>query len=411
MKNLKKNTFCAFSFFLIFTGKLLAQEEQRNKEEQKADSMEIYGFTQADAGYNFKQIDPNWFDVVRPSKLPSSPNEFGTNGNVYFSVRQTRFGVKNYVNTPLGQLKTQFEFEMFGTGAQAGQTTLRLRHAYGELGKLGAGQYWSPFMDIDVFPNTLEYWGPSGMVFFRNVQIRYMPIKGEYNRLTFALERPGASADQGQYRSRIEVQNISPRFPMPDLSGEYRLGGKWGYVELAGIYRRIEWKHLNTDTFNISGSANGWGLNFSTNVKFGKMAVFKGQVVYGKGIENYMNDAPEDIGIKNNFSNPRKPIVGVALPILGIVAFLDLNWSKKFTSSLGYSRVDISNTNGQTDAAFKNGQYAIVNLLYYPTESVMAGIEYQWGDRQNYRDGFKTSISKIQVSFRYKFSQYIYRYK
>src|SRR4051812_21006983 len=104
MENLKKVTLCAFSFFLIFTGKLQAQipvqEEQRNKEEQKADSMEIYGFTQADAGYNFNQIDPNWFDVVRPSKLPSFKNEFGTNGNVYFSVRQTRFGVKNYVNTP-----------------------------------------------------------------------------------------------------------------------------------------------------------------------------------------------------------------------------------------------------------------------------------------------------------------------
>ena len=25
-------------------------------------------------------------------------------------------------------------------------------------------------MDPDVFPNSLEYWGPTGMVFFRNVQ-------------------------------------------------------------------------------------------------------------------------------------------------------------------------------------------------------------------------------------------------
>ena len=53
-------------------------------------------------------------------------------------------------------------------------------------------------MDIDVFPNTVEYWGPAGMVFFRNVQFRYMPIQGD-TRLTFALERPGASSDQGIY--------------------------------------------------------------------------------------------------------------------------------------------------------------------------------------------------------------------
>ena len=59
-------------------------------------------------------------------------------------------------------------------------------------------------MDIDVFPNSLEYWGPNGMVFFRNVQLRWMPIQGD-TRLTVALERPGASADQGDFADRIEL--------------------------------------------------------------------------------------------------------------------------------------------------------------------------------------------------------------
>ena len=68
---------------------------------------------------------------------------------------------------------------MFGTGVDEGQTTFRLRHAYGELGAFGAGQTWSPFMDPDVFPNSLEYWGPTGMVFFRNVQLRWMPVTGD----------------------------------------------------------------------------------------------------------------------------------------------------------------------------------------------------------------------------------------
>ncbi len=75
-------------------------------------------------------------------------------------------------------------------------------------------------MDVDVFPNTVEYWGPAGMVFFRNIQIRYMPIQGD-TRLTFALERPGASADQGEYADRIELDNVKPRFQLPDFSAEY----------------------------------------------------------------------------------------------------------------------------------------------------------------------------------------------
>src|SRR5688572_5186862 len=194
------------ALLLVLSGEIQAQEEEKQK------VMEIYGFIMMDAGYNFNQIHPDWFDVVRPTKLPSFKNEFGTDGNTYFSVRQTRLGFKNYFQTGLGELKTHFEFEMFGTGVDAGQTTLRLRHAYAELGKWGVGQYWSPFMDIDVFPNTVEYWGPTGMAFFRNVQLRFMPIQGP-TRLTIALERPGASADQGIYSDRIELADVKPRFP------------------------------------------------------------------------------------------------------------------------------------------------------------------------------------------------------
>src|SRR5262249_4506401 len=51
--------------------------------------LDIYGFAQADVGYDFKVVDPDWFDVVRPTKFPSVPGEFGRNGNTYFSVRQT----------------------------------------------------------------------------------------------------------------------------------------------------------------------------------------------------------------------------------------------------------------------------------------------------------------------------------
>ena len=141
----------------------------------------------------------------------------------------------------MGELKTHFEFEMFGTGVDAGQTTMRLRHAYARTRKIWCRSNWSPFMDIDVFPNTVEYWGPTGMAFFRNVQVRYMPIQGD-SRLTIALERPGASADQGSYAGRIELANVKPRFPLPDLSAEYRHAGKWGYVELAGIARKMEWE-------------------------------------------------------------------------------------------------------------------------------------------------------------------------
>ena len=85
------------------------------------------------------------------------------------------------------------------------------------------------------------------------------------------------------------------------------------------------------------------------------------------------------------------------------MAFLDLNWSDKWTSTVGYSMVDIDNTDGQTDDAFKKGQYALANLLYYPTTGVLLGPEIQWGKRENFRDGFTSDDVRIQFSAKYNF--------
>jgi len=367
-----------------------------------ADSIfDIYGYVMLDAGYDTKQIHPDWFDTMRPTKLPAFEDEFGADGRTFFGVRQTRFGVKTTTDTDLGELKTQFEWELFGTGVDAGQTTIRLRHAYGELGKVGAGQYWSPFMDFDVFPNSIEYWGPNGMVFFRNVQIRYMPIQGD-TRMTIALERPGASADLGDYADRIALADVNAHFPLPDLSAEYRLGREWGYVEAAGILRYMEWEDAAPDTF--SGDATGWGLSLSSNLKLTDNDTARLQFVFGEGIQNYMNDAPVDIGVEVT-SNPARPLEGVALPMFGVVAFLDHNWSEKYSTSVGYSMLDIDNSNGMPAFAFSRGHYALGNLLYYPVENVMTGIELQYGKRENFEDDFTSDDFKIQVSFRYNYAK------
>src|SRR5580658_3885187 len=380
------------------------QAEEHGEQPKVSSSIDFYGFVMTDTGYNFGSINPDWFDVERPTQLPAFAGEFGSNGNTFFGVRQTRFGVKSSTPTPLGDLKTIFEFELFGTGVDAGQTTFRLRHAYGELGPFGAGQTWSPFMDIDVFPNSLEYWGPNGMVFFRNVQVRWMPIQGTSN-VVVALERPGGSADGGVYADRIELQNIVSQFKWPDLSGHARLARNWGYVQVAGILRKVAWNDTNPALPNLSGTAIGWGLNLTSNIYFAKKDVGRFEFVYGKAIENYMNDAPVDIGVATNFSNPAVPVKGVALPVLGVVSFLDHTWSERFSTSIGYSFLNISNSDAMTPASFHQGDYALVNLLFHPVKQVTVGSEFQFGRRVNFADGFNVNDYKLQFSFRYDWSK------
>jgi len=380
------------------------QAEQHSEEATQSNSLNFYGFAMLDSGYNFGSINPDWSDTERPTQLPAATGQYGPNGSTFWGVRQTRFGVKSSTATPLGELKTIFEFELFGTGVDAGQTTFRLRHAWGELGHFGAGQTWSPFMDIDVFPNSLEYWGPNGMVFFRNVQVRWTPIQGNSN-VMIALERPGASADGGVYADRIAVENIAPQFKWPDLSGHARLARNWGYVQVGAIVRKIAWVDQGGTAFNLSGTAIGWGVNTSSNVKITKNDTARMSVVYGKAIENYMNDAPVDVGVKTNFSNPVTPIKGVPLPVLGVVAFLDHNWSEKFSTAAGYSMVNIENSDAMASNAYHQGHYALANLLYHPVKQVTMGGEFQFGRRVNFSDGFNYNDYKMQFSFRYDWSK------
>jgi DcaP outer membrane protein len=397
--------------FLLLIVALPAFFSTNAQDSTKEKSLEIYGFAMTDLGYNFNQINPAWFDALRVTRLPTSKNEYGTDGNTYFSVRQTRFGVKGYMPTPLGEMTAVFDFDLFGVGVDEGQTTMRVRNAYGEVGRILVGQANTPFMDGDVFPNTLEYWGPTGMVFFRNVQVRYAVMQGK-DELFVALERPGASADQGAYAGRIELDSVSSHFPLPDLSAHFKKSGNWGHVQLAGMLRYIGWKDLNaTGTYDLSGNVMGWGLHLSTVLNLSKSDVFRGSFVYGAGVENYMNDCPYDVGIISNPGNTKTPIKGKALPVTGFVAFLDHNWNSKLSTSIGFSGCHVSNTDLSQGTAYENGQYAIVNLLTTPFKNFMAGAELEYGSRTNFDGSYKANDVKLQFSFKYNFSQIFYRDK
>ena len=97
---------------LVGMSTLLCSSIAMSEEDAKS-TMEIYGFAMMDTGYQSKQNDPDWFDVVRPTKLPSFENEFGADEDWFASVRQSRFGVKTSTPTGLG-------------GSSPNQTTVNL---------------------------------------------------------------------------------------------------------------------------------------------------------------------------------------------------------------------------------------------------------------------------------------------
>jgi hypothetical protein len=394
----------SISHRVVLSALLVAGLASRAAAQEPKPSLEVYGFGQADAIADFNQVNPQWFDVMRPSKLPKVDDEFGKDGHFYLSARQSRFGVRAATPTSNGVVSGTFEFDMFGVGADAGQTTIRLRHAYGQWKSIGAGQTNSQFMDGNVFPNTLDYWGPNGMLFFRNVQVFWQPLNSSSKQFTVSIENPGASGDGGLIADRVELQGATARFPMPDFAANFKWSGEKGYIRTSGMIRKLNFDDNVADQFDLSDSVTGWGWTISSNLKAGSNDTLRLMFVVGAGIQNYFNDAPVDVALKTNPGNLRTPVVGEALGITGLVVYLDHNWSSRYSTAVGYSRVDVDNSNLQAPNAYKNGQYASLNLLATPAQNVLYGGELQWTDRENFSDGFSSSDFRIQFSFKYSFS-------
>ena len=367
---------------------------------------EIYGFVMADAIYDFKRVDPDWNDTLRVSTIPTMDGMYGEDGEFVFSVRQSRLGVKGDWDTNAGKVSAILEAELFGTGGDAGQTTPRLRHAWATWKNFGMGQYWSNFMDADVFPNTIDYWGPTGMVFYRNQQMRYTIPMGD-SEFALSLEDPGTALTIGKFRDECANElgescdstlgdEFQAKNEIPDLTLRYRSNNDWGHWQLAGIARDLGFERLDTGE---DDSEFGWGINASSVINTTDLDRLRLQVVYGEGIGNYMNDGGLDIAPS---SDVRDKASAEAVPLLGIVAYYDHYWNEKWSTSLGWSTIRLDTTKGQADDEFETGQIAQINLLHYPTEGVMIGSELIWGEREDV-DGATGDDLRIQMSLKVNF--------
>jgi hypothetical protein len=359
--------------------------------------VELYGHAMIDAIYDFKRMNPSWSATMRPSQIPvNCPGDAGCgkDGATVFSVRQSSLGFRAFVPTTLGQIKTDVSFDLFGTD---GGTNVHWLNVWAELGAFGAGQYYSNFMDIDVFPNTVDYWGPSGMIFLRNPQLRYTPYEKDGMKFAMSLEAPNSVLDTGK------LSEVDPAFGagvaawnrLPDAIASFRFDRDWGHVRAAGIVRQVGYQFPNTPAGNPSGHKTGYGLNLSGAFKLLAKDSITWQVAGGKAIASYANDGGVDLA-------PGADLRAETVPSVGWLLYYNHYWSEKWSSSVGYSEHRQNNTDGQLGSAFRKGSYASGNVLFYPTKNVTTGLEYIWGQREN-KDGSSAPDYRLQFSTKVTF--------
>src|SRR5262249_13606607 len=232
----------------------------------------------------------------------------------------------------------------FGQGVNEGETTFHLLNLYGQWGPLLAGQANTVFMDPDTFPNVIDYWGPPGMVYVRNPQIRYTHMMGA-NEIAVAFEEAANDIDPGNIRVIDPALgfNLQGNQKFPDLTAHYRYNADWGHIQVGGILRSIGFETLNTVNNAPKGDDIGWGINVSGNWKASATDTLHLSVVFGEGIASYMNDGGVDLGPKGEPGH----LTGESVPLVGFVGYYDHSWNEHWTSSFGYSRTEVDNTSFQ----------------------------------------------------------------
>lgn len=302
-------------------------------------------------------------------------------------ARQTRFNMTTSTPSSMGNVKTFFEADFFGTNGNdrvSNSNGLRLRHAYGSIGGLLVGQTWSNFMDVGAGPETLDFGGPAGAIFDRQTQIRYtQPFSG--GQWSASLENPASVI-----ASTAPGNTLRDDDRVPDITGRVDLKTSFGRLTFTGLARQIR---IDNGTVNDSkwGAAVGFSGVLPT---FGK-DTFKFNSNYGNVLGRYVSV----------ILFPDAAIVNGKLDLSNTwnatVAYTHF-WNADLRSTLALSGTRTSFGQGLDPKQTESVQSAHLNLIWSPVKNTNVGLEYIYGHRTQINDQVGV-LNRVQASAQYNF--------
>jgi hypothetical protein len=261
-------------------------------------SLHLYGYAELDWVHDFtndnSDIDYSTFAPYLP--LKGSAEAKRTNRD-YLTVRESRLGLETGMPTRFGVLSAKLEGDFnneprTGNSAVYGKDSnvftqqatnsygFRVRHAYGQFGGLLIGQTWSTFMDVDNFPETVDYNGPVGATFIRQPQIRYAYPTPNTGTFTVALEN-SSSYVLDPVTFSAEAVSASR---LPDLVVRWDRGFDFGALSARAMTQELR---LKGD--GIDAQKRGYGVAVSGTLKTRDPDFLTWGVTYGEGIGRYLN--------------------------------------------------------------------------------------------------------------------------
>jgi len=393
-------------------------------------SMQIGGYAKLDLIYDINANKGDDLGRIQTT-APEGSAAGNRQGNFRLHARQSRIFIRTWSPTDWGELATHIEGDFEGSGGNqliSNSNSFRLRHAYGRLGPVLAGQTWTTFAALHALPETLDFGGPAGQIFVRQGQIRYTHSFGGGTLLMLSVENPevlpigggpGSTSVVGTLAvTTIVVPGGAVPVAGPDGLPDFvvRLQHRWssGMVSLAGLFRQLQVNNgmaTHDTTF-------GWGVRFGFSHRFNDRKTTVGfQAFYGRGIARYTLAGPDAV-----LNGPAGPAAQLdAVEQAGGMVWIQHHWTETIRSNVAYGRnwvnVVDSMTAGVAGLPGKSGIGAIAlfggplgqdmwtvhaNLIWSPIPQVDIGVEYSFAFAGliNAANG---KTHRIQASFKYAF--------
>jgi hypothetical protein len=370
-------------FGLIMTF-ALAQEQAEVSDAKKAfpgrfeipgseATIEISGYVKLDLIHDFDPIDSE--DTFRPSEIPTDGRE-GENTRIH--ARQSRLNIDFRRPSKRGPISVFVEGDFFGSG----NTTFRLRHAFGTIGPILAGQSWSTFMDEDAMPPTVDFEEPQSFALVRQAMLRYTRELSERNAFAVALEEPDAQIALPEgFAGKSED-------PLPDLTARFRRKFGSGHLQLSAFVGRAR---LRLDDGGKQEETI-WAGNVSGRLALSKRDQIRFQLIHGEGLGRYRGFIAASLDSAGNLD-----IIEATAVTLSYQHF----WRDDLSSHVVYSRAGGDRADPAPDT-IEAITYIALNMMWDLAEHVTLGAEWLYGMRED-EDGSSGDAHRLQLAVKIGF--------
>jgi hypothetical protein len=342
------------------------------------------GYAQLDVLFTRRELSGDEKDTFLASAIP-----FGDAGSdARLGVRASQFNALLYKPTSWGGVRALVQADLFAyeEGVKLNFTQVAAR--FGEF--LTVGKTYSTFMDDEGWPGTIDYNGPSGAVFARQVVVRGSVPLGDKLRAEASFEEPQAEASAGGAGF-----NVSSSAERPDFAARLRFGGERLHAQVAGLSRSVRYAAQVGAAAGASRKVSGEGVSLSAGLQIGEDDRLLAQWNRGEGISRYFNDGLSGIGAVFDAGNGLEP-----LELTGMYLYYERQWAARWKSVAGVSELRTDSEGLRPAEDLKRLRYASANLVHRVGANLLVGAELLWGQAIRI-DGAQASDTRLQLTARY----------